>query len=313
MASNSPLLQFRPEWRNLRTRLAPTPSGYLHLGNIYSILLTWLLARIHSGTVHLRIDDLDIDRCEDKFTDAIFVQLSSVGIDWDTGPGNLADHKATFTQPKRFAEYQRALLENSLIKEKLYACDCSRKTLQDLNGSSVYPGFCRDKQIPLEATDVAWRVAVPSELDRTEFVDENYHSFQCKLSEISGDFVVRRRDKIPAYHLVSVLEDANHSIDFLVRGKDLLESTATQICLAKLMGINTFANARFLHHPLVLDEKKQKLSKSRAAPNASLLMFDNAGAKEDLFAQFSVWAGAPLKQKISSLNDLKNLVLDHTT
>ncbi|MEO7424697.1 MAG: glutamate--tRNA ligase family protein, partial [Fibrobacteria bacterium] len=142
----------------MKTRLAPTPSGFLHAGNAWSFVLTWLLARSQGGTVRLRIDDLDTARFRDGYGEDIFASLRWLGLDWDTGPRTVAEVKGIYSQQSRLGKY-RAALEALAGREEaggplIYACACSREQVKRAAGASgrpgVYPGTCRDKAI-------AWR------------------------------------------------------------------------------------------------------------------------------------------------------------
>jgi glutamyl/glutaminyl-tRNA synthetase len=209
----------------LRTRIAPTPSGLLHLGNAWSFVLTWLAARSAPtasgrGRIHLRIDDLDAARTQDAFLEDIFASLRWLGIDWDGGPRDVAEFKAAHSQRLRLDRY-RAAVEKLKVHEMVYACDCSRAQIR-LSGP-VYPGTCRLRSLDFEQPDHSVRFAVPSGV--VALRDADGGAFVLHPARDPGDFVVVRRDGDPAYHLASVIDDTDLGVNFVVRGLDLRPST----------------------------------------------------------------------------------------
>ncbi|WP_187263971.1 glutamate--tRNA ligase family protein [Pontibacter beigongshangensis] len=249
---------------NIKTRIAPTPSGYLHLGNALSFAITWALARKQNGTVVLRIDDLDNTRFRPGYLHNIFDTLQFMGIDYDEGPASPDDFLRNYSQHHRLPLYHD-FLDQLLAKDLLYACPCSRSQIAALSPEGLYPMTCRNLQVPLSEPGAAWRIHVP---DHTiiSFYDlllrENY---EVPLWEQMPDFVVRRKDGIPAYQVASVCDDLQMGINLVVRGQDLLTSTAAQVFLAQCTGHTAFTNMRFLHHPLLLGSDGAKLSKSQDA------------------------------------------------
>lgn len=241
-------LQFRAFVRSLtpgaRLRLAPTPSGYLHLGNALNFILNWIAARYCSGArLLLRIDDLDADRKRPEYVQDVFDTLHWLGLDWDDGPRDAADFESRWSQYRRLDLYH-SLLETLHGKNCLFACRKSRKALAPYDGR--YPAAFREQGLSLDDPDVAWRIRTP-------------------LGAAMPDFVVRRRDGIPAYQIANVADDLYFGITHIIRGADLLASTEAQLFLAETLGATGFLNIRFLFHPLLLDESGQKLSKSAGA------------------------------------------------
>ena len=250
----------------LRTRIAPTPSGLLHLGNAWSFTLTWLAARATGGTVRLRIDDLDAARARDAWLDDIFASLHWLGLDWDEGPRDTADFKAAHSQRLRLARYH-AGLDTLAAGGALYACTCTRSELRAAGAGIVYPGTCRDAGHAHDASALRFRVPV----GEVHLRGPDGGASTLNPARDMGDFVVRRRDGEPAYQIASVLDDAEHGINFVVRGLDLAPSTGAQLALAAALGLPEFAAARFWHHPLLLDDADAKLSKSRGAESLESL------------------------------------------
>jgi len=252
--------------KNLRTRIAPTPSGFLHIGNAFSFILTWLIARKTKGHLHLRIDDSDSSRTRLEYLEDIFENLNWLGLDYDSGAKNLTDFQQNYSQKDQLFFYEIFL--NELIeKNQIYACDCSRSKIKKNSLSGKYLGFCRDRNLDFNSKNVAWRIRIPTQkwISFSEFLDIENPTKKVLLSEITDDFVVRRKDKIPAYQIISLAEDTKENINFVVRGKDLEDSTVRQLFLAETLNLPHFQKALFWHHPLILDQKNEKLAKSKGA------------------------------------------------
>jgi glutamyl-tRNA synthetase len=247
----------------VRSRLAPTPSGFLHLGNAFSFVLTWLLVRYHHGQLLLRIDDIDAERSRPAYVEDIFRTLHWLQLDWDIGPGNAADFEANFSQLHSLDRYGQ-LLAQLRQAGVVYACNCSRSQVQVSSVNGVYPGTCRHRNLPLDTPGASWRVYVP---ENTIISVPEYSGAtqQVRLDLTMGDFVVRRRNGLPAYQIASLADDLHYEINLIVRGVDLLPSTAAQLFLAQWLPPNIFNTAVFYHHPLLKDEQGQKLSKSAGA------------------------------------------------
>lgn len=240
----------------LRTRIAPTPSGFLHIGNAFSFVTTWYLARKLQGKVFLRIDDFDQARCRREYLDDIFEILAWLGIFPDEGPKNTDDFLKNYSQTLRLATYQH-FLEELKNNHYLFACICSRKQLE------IAEETCLEKNIDFQ-TDCAWKLK--THLCSTTHLNdlEKGNSQLCVHTEMPY-FVVRRKDRLPAYQVVSLVDDLAYGINFIVRGNDLWASSFAQMYMADLLGKNLFQQIIFLHHPLLLEKDGQKLSKSQGA------------------------------------------------
>lgn len=239
---------------DLTTRLAPTPSGYLHEGNAVNFLLVAWLAGA-SGSVRLRIDDADAARARPEYVDDLFDLLPWLGIRWTAGPRSAAEYRAGPTQAER-APYFRSQLEAALDAGlDAYACRCSRR---DSPGPARggCAGGCRDLGLPWEPGVSALRARLP----HAGTVPMGGHEID--LGNDLGDPVLWRRDDLPAYHLVSVVEDRDHDITHVVRGLDLLPSSALHVWLAPAFGAD-FAEVTWLHHGLLRQADGAKLSKSQ--------------------------------------------------
>jgi glutamyl/glutaminyl-tRNA synthetase len=247
----------------LRTRLAPTPSGLLHPGNGLSFVLTWVIARANGGQVLLRIDDLDKARCKEEYIEDVFYTLEWLGIDYDEGPSGVDDFHENWSQHNRLDRYSDAL--NVLRKnEQLFACDCTRKSIRAISSDGHYPNTCLDKALDFEASDVSWRVK-PG-LSNIELKLRTWENAPTTISlkDINA-FIVKQKNGFPAYQLASLIDDQLYNINFIVRGEDLWGSTLSQLYLAYLLDHTAFLNTTFWHHPLIVDKKGEKLSKSKGA------------------------------------------------
>jgi len=268
-----------------RLRYAPTPSGYLHIGNALNFTLNWLVARLNGGTILLRIDDLDADRKRPEYIEDVFESLTWLGLDWDKGPactpelrsGTLPerssgvqalDFEKNWSQHQRLPFYFKAL-EKLRETGHLFACQKSRRDLAPFGGG--YPPEFRDQNLHLDDPDVAWRMATPTD-------------------SVLPDFIVRRRDGIPAYQIASVVDDLHFGITHAVRGADLESSTLVQTYLAQCLGQEDFLKIKFLHHPLLTDATGEKLSKSVGATSLRAMRQDRVGP-EEVFRQVAEMLG----------------------
>lgn len=247
----------------LRSRLAPTPSGYLHLGNAFNFVFTWLLMRSQGGRLRLRIDDLDRARTREAYLTDIFRSLDWLGLDWDEGPSSPEDHRRSHSQQLRLDRYQAAL--DQLAEQKtIFACRCSRREVQARSQDGQYPGTCRELNLPLDAPQHAWRLRTPQPCP-VIWHDGWLGPQELDLSQAMRDPVLRKKDGLAAYQLASVIDDLDHGVSHVVRGADLLPSSAAQRYLAAQGGRDDFLSIHLLHHPLLMDSQGQKLSKSAGA------------------------------------------------
>jgi glutamyl-Q tRNA(Asp) synthetase len=241
-------------------RFAPSPSGPLHFGSLVAAVASYADARSRGGTWRLRIDDIDVQRSREEAVDDIVATLARHGFRHD---GAIA------RQSQRIGRYDAALAVLQ-ARGAVFACRCSRADLAAApvgrTGERIYPGTCRARAMPSPAPRgrVAWRVAVD---DTTiGFVDRLQGQQQQALVTEAGDFIVRRSDGLYAYQLAIVVDDGDDAITDIVRGADLLHSTARQILLQRLLGLPT---PSYLHVPVAINPHGDKLSKqTRAHPLA---------------------------------------------
>ena len=243
------------------TRIAPTPSGFLHEGNRVNFRRTADLAREIGAAIALRIDDADAARYRREYAEDIFATLRSMGIEWTVGPRDVDDFEAQWSQRAKTEYYRRQLQEALERGMPAYACACSRNQQR---GPAVAGcvGGCRARGLSLASESTALRVVV----DPGTAVD--VAGQRVDLGAEMGDFIVWRRDDLPAYQVVSVVEDRDLGVTHIVRGIDLLPSSAAQIHLATWFDATNISGAAFVHHELVTDASGAKLSKSQLAHHA---------------------------------------------
>ncbi|MEM6632864.1 MAG: glutamate--tRNA ligase family protein [Bacteroidota bacterium] len=246
----------------LRTRIAPTPSGYLHIGNAFSFVLTALICYSQKGELRLRIDDLDEQRKRPEYVEDIFDSLDWLGIPWQVGPSGPGDFEANFAQRHRRDLYEDHLTQLS-FNEEVYRCICSRKILQQQlkRGILTCPCLLEKQNFDANAVPVAWRMPTPPEV-QVEWRDLYLGMQRIRPVEGTPNFVVRKKDGFPAYQLTSLVDDSLYQTNLVVRGADLLPSTAAQLYLADRLALTPFPKASFVHHPLLVDSRREKLSKS---------------------------------------------------
>jgi glutamyl-Q tRNA(Asp) synthetase len=240
-------------------RFAPSPTGPLHLGSLVAAMASYLDAKVHRGQWLLRIEDNDFDRNVPGAADTMIATLQRCGMHWD---GDI------IWQSQRTAAYQAAFAQ---LGELIYPCACSRKEIADsivhapqdaAQILNIYPGTCRDG-IENGKPARAYRLRVPARSKaNVEFIDRWAGHQQQNLADEVGDFVVKRADGFWAYQLAVVVDDAAQGVTDIVRGADLLDSTARQIYLQSLLG---YATPRYVHLPVVNKANGEKLSKQTGA------------------------------------------------
>ncbi len=246
-------------------RFAPSPSGRMHFGNVFSALLSWLSVRSRGGRWVLRIEDLDPMRSKTEYSRLIEDDLAWLGLDWDEGGLDDRGSNGPYSQSRRSGLYEHAL---AAIKATGYAypCYCTRADIMatqaphQSDGRIVYGGTCRPDKLPCAFTQTsrphAIRLAVPDRSFR--FDDLVYGPQECNLVHECGDFILRRSDGAWAYQLAVVVDDAAMGITEVVRGSDLLLSTTQQLYLYELLGLPA---PTFAHVPLICNADGRRLSK----------------------------------------------------
>ena len=251
-----------------RGRLAPSPTGYLHLGHALTFWVAAERARMHGGELILRMDDLDQSRSRPEFVVGAVEDLRWFGLSWSEGPdcGGAFGPYSQSARTDRYAEALKTLVERGF----LFSCRCSRRDIRSAiqaphaaDDEPVYPGTCRTLA-PREALltrGVTWRFRVPDG-ERIGFVDQCRGAVDWVAGRDFGDFVVWRSDGVPGYQLACVVDDAEMGITEVVRGEDLLLSTARQLLLYRALGL---AAPGFFHSPLMTDDRGVRLAKRHGA------------------------------------------------
>ena len=233
-------------------RFAPTPSGRMHLGNVFAALVAWLSVRSQQGSLVLRMEDLDTQRTSNDFAEILRDDLRWLGLYWD---------EETAPQSQRSAVYDR-YFEKLMDEGLLYPCYCTRSQLHSVNapnlsdGTYVYPGTCRNLQNPPAGRAPAWRVIVPDKQWR--FTDLVQGEYSLNLATGCGDMVVRRADGVYVYQLAVTVDDGEAGVTEVVRGMDLLSSAPRQMYLQEKLG---FQHPVYGHVPMLLAPDGRRLSK----------------------------------------------------
>ena len=236
-------------------RFAPTPSGRMHLGNVFAALIAWVSVRSRGGEMVLRMEDLDTQRTSGEFAQVLREDLRWLGLDYD---------RETPPQSQRSEVYDKYF---DILREKglLYPCFCTRSQLHGVNaphlsdGTYVYPGTCRDLTEAERAAfqrKPAWRVTVPDR--RWEIEDLVQGAYALNLATDCGDMVVRRADGVYVYQLAVTVDDGEAGVTEVVRGMDLLSSAPRQMYLQELFG---FPHPAYGHVPMLLAPDGRRLSK----------------------------------------------------
>lgn len=236
-------------------RFAPTPSGRMHMGNVFAGLIAWLSVKSQGGSILLRMEDLDTQRTSGEFAEILRKDLQWLGLHWDL---------ETPPQSQRSDVYNR-YFELLADQGLLYPCYCTRSQLHSVNaphlsdGTYVYPGTCRnltEKEQKAFNRAPAWRVTVPDRLWTVE--DRVQGNYQENLSTDCGDFVVRRADGVFVYQLAVTVDDGEFGVTEVVRGMDLLSSAPRQMYLQELFG---FPHPAYGHVPMLMAPDGRRLSK----------------------------------------------------
>ena len=249
----------------LRGRFAPSPSGRMHLGNLFSALLAWLSVRSADGVMVLRMEDLDPDRCKEEYAAQLADDLRWLGLDWDEGYEKGGPH-GPYRQSERTQLYAAAFQQLE-AQGLIYPCFCTRaerlaaSAPHRSDGQVIYGGKCRnlteeERNELAKTRRPAWRLTVP---DRDmSFTDGLQGYYEENLLSDCGDFILRRSDGVYAYQLAVVYDDGAMEVNQVVRGRDLLDSTPRQLYLYELLGLTP---PEFYHVPLLTAPDGRRLSK----------------------------------------------------
>ncbi len=252
-----------------RTRIAPTPSGFLHLGHAKTFLETQKIAKENKGQIVLRIEDIDLARCKKEYISQIYLDLKKIGIVWDEGP-DIGGKFAPYMQSER-KNYYWQIVETLIKKGFAYPCSASRaqiktevkipaRTFNFCDAENIFPINLRPKkfEMPDSPKECNWRFKVP-ENRLIEFADLKLGTQKFEAQKDFGDFLIWRKSGEPSYELAVVADDIAMQITDVIRGEDLLLSTARQILIYEALNAEI---PSFTHLGLLLNESGKKLSKS---------------------------------------------------
>ena len=293
--------------RATRGRLAPSPTGGLHVGHARTFLIAWLLARQNGGSVVLRVEDLDASRVRPEAADSMLDDLGWLGLEWDEGPDRCGPH-SPYVQSERIPLIM-STLEVLKAKELAYPCVCTRAEIARAASAPhageegpSYPGTCSGKRADdaasLQDRPFAWRFRVPR--GWVEWDDLVLGRQSRDPSAVGGDFIVARHLHGPAYQLAVVHDDATMAINQVVRGDDLLPSTPRQILLYRALG---WEPPRFGHVPLVLDPDGKRLAKRDGSIRLAALREAGVNA-ERLIGHLAASIGITLNAETATPADL---------
>lgn len=293
----------------MRTRLAPSPTGALHLGNARTFLVNWALARQRGWQIVLRVEDLDGPRVKPGAAAEAIDLLRWLGLDWDQGP---------LTQREDLSPY-RAALDRLAAQGDVYPCRCTRREIEAAALSAPhgdehelrYPGTCRPDELPpsLEGRGrgrdsepsvegggpVAWRLRAPD--GATMFEDRVAGIHRHDVQATSGDFLVATKEALPSYQLAVVVDDARQGVDRIVRGDDLLGSTHRQLLLQRRLGLGP--PPQYYHLPLVVGPDGRRLAKRHGDSRVSRYRSQGATA-ERIIGLAAHWSGLGERREMSA-------------
>ena len=273
-------------------RFAPSPSGRMHLGNVFTALMAWLSVRSQNGRMLLRIEDLDPDRSKPEYIDFLRQDLEWLGLDWD--------------EEMPLQSTRNDIYQTYFDRLDTYPCYCSRSELHAASaphvsdGKWIYAGTCRNltpEERAAKGRTPAWRVRVPEETVR--FTDGVFGKYTENLASDCGDFILRRSDGVFAYQLAVVCDDALGGVTEVVRGCDLLSSTPRQLWLYRQLG---FSAPRFFHVPLLIAAAGKRLSKRERSLDMEHLR--QRCRPEEILGELAFAAGITAKNEPVSAREL---------
>ena len=269
-------------------RLAPSPSGAMHLGNAFSALLAWLSARSAGGKLVLRLEDLDKPRCPRRYSLALMDDLRFLGLDWDNDPVWQSDRD----------DFYRSVLSRLSGRGLTYPCYCSRRELHGgvseasapHGGPVLYSGRCRTLSPEEQAAraEAGRTPAIRAKVPAAEYslTDGLQGFFSARLDALCGDFILRRSDGLYAYQLAVVADDGAMGVTQVVRGRDLLSSTPQQLWLQDELGL---PHPEYFHVPLLVAPDGRRLSKREG--DLSLQALSKSRSAPEIVGQLAFWAG----------------------
>jgi len=289
----------------LTTRFAPSPTGFLHLGHVAAALYVWGIGKAVGARIQLRIEDHDRSRCRREYETAILEDLAWLGWQSDEGVSDSAT-VSEFRQTDRSTRYQQ-VFHKLQLENRLFACDCSRKTLAASMAMSEpwpelrYLGRCRNRQ-DLPPGAHGWRLHLPIKTYRFR---DLFMGIQAQTGALQcGDVLIQDRDKQWTYHYACVIDDWDHGVNLIIRGQDLAHCSGRQLQFAQILGRKD--QPFFLHHPLIHDPTGQKLSKRKQA--GSIKQERERGVSpEEIIGKAAYLAGIVLEPKLLTLTDVERI------
>jgi glutamyl-tRNA synthetase len=264
----------------VRTRFAPSPTGYLHVGGARTALFCYLYARKHGGQFVLRIEDTDLERSTAESVNAILEGMTWLGLDYDEGP---------FYQTQRFDRYNQ-IIDELLDKGLAYRCDCPKERLEKLRVDQMarkqkprYDGCCRNKQVDPSQPHV---IRFKNPADGVVIVDDLIRGRMPFANEELDDLIIRRSDGTPTYNLSVVVDDADMEITHVIRGDDHINNTPRQINILRALG---FEPPRYAHVPMILGDDGARLSKRHGA--VSVISYRDMGYLPEALLNYLVRLG----------------------
>jgi glutamyl-tRNA synthetase len=281
----------------VRTRFAPSPTGYLHVGGARTALFSWLHARKHGGKFILRIEDTDLERSTEESINAILEGMTWLGLEYDEGP---------FYQTHRFDRYNEVILE-LLDKGLAYRCNCTKERLESLREGQMqrkekprYDGHCRDRRVSPDEPHV---VRFCNPLYGVVLVDDMIRGKVAYQNEELDDLILRRTDGAPTYNLSVVVDDSDMGVTHVIRGDDHLNNTPRQINILRAMGKEP---PRYAHVPMILGDDGTRLSKRHGA--VSVMEYRKQGVLPEALLNYLVRLGwSHGDQEVFSLDDMIEL------
>ncbi len=264
----------------VRTRFAPSPTGYLHVGGARTALFSWLYARKHGGKFVLRIEDTDLERSTEESVNAILEGMTWLGLDYEEGP---------FYQTHRFQHYDKAI-DRLMQKGLAYRCNCSRERLDDLREQQMqrkekprYDGHCRHANISADEPHV---IRFKNPQDGAVAIDDIVRGKVVFANSELDDLIIRRTDGSPTYNLTVVVDDADMQITHVIRGDDHLNNTPRQINLLNALGLPV---PEYAHLPMILGDDGARLSKRHGA--VSVMQYKENGYLPEALLNYLVRLG----------------------
>jgi len=287
----------------VRTRFAPSPTGYLHLGSARTALFNWAYARRHGGTFVLRIEDTDRDRSTRASEEAVLEGMRWLGLGWDEGPHRQSER----------GDRHRAVVESLLERGRAYRCVCTRESLEErkardvaAGGRGIYDGRCRNLDLGPDCGEHTVRIRVPAD-EMLGWDDLVFGPSGQEASQI-GDAIIQRSDGSPLYNFAVVVDDLEMQITHVIRGADHHPNTPLQVAIYRALDVEPPA---FAHVPLIVGESGKKLSKRR--DNVSIQQFRTEGHLHEALVNWLVRLGwSHGDEEVFSLDDIARLFdLDH--